>query len=89
MSTQITAYSRNEFVREFGLVAKSAVIGDYLEPQESLIHVDATNVNSAEANAARENVHAFNDGGLANLHPWDMAASGKYPTMPKQFVIVN
>lgn len=89
MSTQITAYSRHEFVRDFGLVAESSHIGDYLDPQESLIHVDAENVNTDEVEAARENVRAFINGDLASLHPWDMAASGEYPAMPKRFVIIN
>lgn len=89
MSTQITVYSRNEFVREFGLVAESARIGDYLEPQESLMHIDTSNANANEITFARDNVREFNRGNLASIHPWDMAASGEYPTMPKRFVIVD
>lgn len=89
MSTQITAYTRHEFVTLFGLVADNPHIGDYLEPQEWIIHVNAENVNADEVEAARENVRAFINGDLASIHPWDMAASGEYPTMPKRFVIID
>lgn len=86
MAEQITLYTASEFRRLFDFDREVGY--DWLDMEhKQMLLVDARGLDSRHKGEGEEMIDAFLAEEAHSLHPWSLAASGRY-NLPEHFLIV-